>query len=849
MSRPFVPHIITDDTALVAGPYQIERSLRFDRNGSPGLTRTPSSSSNRRKWTFSCWLKPNMIISDGSSRSLFGYDNTGNNREALSFSPSHTISYQLRISANHRYGCTSDAQLKDFSRWYHIVFQFDSDNSTANDRVRIHVNGERQSVSFDTNDGAGYDSFVNSSGTTHYLGRVDNGGSSFDGYLAEVNFIDGLNVDPLNLGFFESQTGIWMPKKYTGNYGTNGFYLNFSDNSGNSATTIGKDFSGNGHNWTPSNFSITANPSSNSAKFDTDSKLDTPTNNWGTLNPIRRNEQNSSSTATRNGLLYAYIPADNQSAFPMTLPLISGKWYWEVVADGGNSNRYFGITPDYYTTDNSAYTEGVVGKTWFDNNIVLNTGGMSPTSNATGSVTENTNYASNMSYNTSSDVAQIALDMDTREVQFGKNGTFGPKFRLPANNCGYQGYVQNGTSGSTNSFKLNFGASGGTNQGFDYAPPTGFKPINSKNLLTAQASSVMRPRKHFGTILYTGNQTANHHISGLEFKPDFVWIKARSISYTHLLYDSVRGVGRQIYADTTAAEYLNLSNLYSFNQGGFSLGQSSSDDVTNDNHTFVAWCWKAGGAAVTNNDGTIATQVSVNKDAGFSIITYTGTGADEATIGHGLGRTPKFVMTKRRNNAINWVCKHECTTKVAYLDLADQFDDNGSGQGIIDNLNSLTYRLDRYNNQNNIDGVNGNGDTYVSYCWAEIPGYSKIGRYRGKGGSGTSGQAKGPFIYCGFEPAWVMIKEVGNSNNWIIQDNMRDPSNPTTSWLYADIHSSQESDNGRYIDLLSDGFKIRSPGTGTNRDDGNFMYLAFAETSIPSQFGVTPTGRARNGSA
>ena len=126
---------------------------------------------------------------------------------------------------------------------------------------------------------------------------------------------------------------------------------------------------------------------------------------------------------------------------------------------------------------------------------------------------------------------------------------------------------------------------------------------------------------------------------------------------------------------------------------------------------------------------------------------------------------------------------------------------------------------------------------------------SKIGRYRGKGGSGTSGQSRGPFIYCGFEPAWVMIKEVGNSNNWIIQDNMRDPSNPTTSWLYADIPSSQESDNGRYIDLLSDGFKIRSPGTGLNRDDGNYLYLAFAETSIPSQFGVTPTGRARNGSA
>ena len=165
MSRAFVPHIITDDTALVAGPYQIERSLRFDRNGSPGLSRTPSSSGNRRKWTFSCWFKPNMIISDGASRNLFGYDNTGNNREAIAFGPSHTITYQLRISGTHRYGCTTDAQMKDFSRWYHVVFQYDTDNSTANDRVRIYINGERQSVSFSTNTGSGYNSFVNNSGT------------------------------------------------------------------------------------------------------------------------------------------------------------------------------------------------------------------------------------------------------------------------------------------------------------------------------------------------------------------------------------------------------------------------------------------------------------------------------------------------------------------------------------------------------------------------------------------------------------------------------------------------------------------------------------------------------------
>ena len=848
MSRPFVPHIITDDTALVAGPYQIERSLRFDRNGTPGLYREGVGDGNRRKWTLSLWLKPNMPITDGSNRSLFGLNNTGNNREEIAFSSSNRISYQLRIGGNHRYGCDSDAYMRDYSRWYHVVFQYDSDNSTANDRVRIHINGERQSVSFYENDGAGYNSYINSGGTGIYLGRTANS-NSFDGYLAEVNFIDGLNVDPLELGFFESQTGIWMPKKYTGNYGNQGWYLNFSDNSGNSATTIGKDYSGNGHNWTPNNFSITANPSTNSAKFDTDSKLDTPTNNWATLNPIRRNEQNSSSTATRNGLLYAYIPNDNQGSFPFTQPLKSGKWYWEIQADGGNSTRYFGIVPDYYTTDNTAYTKGVVGFTWGDSYLVLNTDGMSPTSNATGNPTENTLYASGFGWNTSTDIANVALDMDTREVQFGKNGTYGPKIRLPADDCGYVGYVSNGTNGATNNWKLNFGASGGTNQGFDYAPPTGFKPINSKNLLTAQATSVMQPKKHFESLIYAGNDATGRAITGLQFKPDFIWIKNRSNAFSHAIYDSVRGPTKRLRADTTAAEGTDTDGITSFDSNGWTM--SGNDAINQNSANFVAWCWKAGGAAVTNNDGSIATQVSVNKEAGFSIITYTGTGADGATIGHGLGRTPGFVMTKRRdNNAINWVCKHSCTTKVAYLDLPDRFDDNGSGQGIITNLNSSTYTVTRYNNEYNIGGVNSNGDAFVSYCWAEIPGYSKIGRYRGKGGSGTSGNSKGPFIYCGFEPAWVMIKDVDNSGrSWIIQDNKRDPSNPTDRWLFADGSNDGSHSDGRYIDLLSDGFKIRSARNETNGDNNNYLYLAFAEATIPSQFGVTPTGRARNGSA
>ena len=185
----------------------------------------------------------------------------------------------------------------------------------------------------------------------------------------------------------------------------------------------------------------------------------------------------------------------------------------------------------------------------------------------------------------------------------------------------------------------------------------------------------MQPKKHFESLIYAGNG-ATRSITDLQFKPDFIWVKNRSNAFSHAIYDSVRGQTKRLRADNTAVAGTDTDGITSFNSNGWTMGDDGA--VNQNSANFVAWCWKAGGAAVTNNDGTIATQVSVNKDAGFSIITYTGTGADDVTIGHGLGRTPGFVMTKRRDNsAINWGCKHSCTTKVAYLDLPDRFDDNG----------------------------------------------------------------------------------------------------------------------------------------------------------------------------
>jgi hypothetical protein len=272
---------------------------------------------------------------------------------------------------------------------------------------------------------------------------------------------------------------------------------------------------------------------------------------------------------------------------------------------------------------------------------------------------------------------------------------------------------------------------------FKYAPPEGFKTLCLANLPRPTKAAV-RPDKYFKTLLYTGNQTARN-ITGTSFQPDFVWLKSRtgtSVAH-HGLFDSVRGANNGLYSSLNYAEAAFTQTLTSFNSDGFSLGTDADWGGSNwSGTTYVAWCWKAGGAAVSNTDGSITSQVSVNQDAGFSIVTYTGTGAN-ATVGHGLGTTPSFYVVKPRSVANNWPCWHKDLTNDGYYihlnfalkqDLATSVWNNTGPSSTVFNIGTNT-------------NVNQQDATFVAYCWSEVPGFSKIGSYTG------NGNVDGPFVH------------------------------------------------------------------------------------------------------
>ena len=392
---------------------------------------------------------------------------------------------------------------------------------------------------------------------------------------------------------------------------------------------------------------------------------------------------------------------------------------------------------------------------------------------------------------------------------------------------------------------------------FTYTPPSGHKKLivnTNNNSLDNSTPSVIDPKNHFNTLIYSGNSndSSGNVVTGLEFQPDFIWIKARSGSSSpgsqnHYLVDSVRGatgsVTKKLFSNSTAVEnsgQVDSHNGVNILHNGFKL--TSNDDGTNANNEYVAWCWKAGGAAVTNNDGTIATQVSANQQAGFSILTYTGTGAD-GTIGHGLGKVPGFVIIKNRDRAVEWIVKHHKLTsgKIIYLNIQSGEDDaTGSNNGVIGDLNNAsTLSLNRTSNSGNYNNVNYSGEKYVAYCWSEIPGYSKFGSYIG------NGSANGPFVHLGFRPAWVLYKCITQTKGYGLADSTRTPSNQINKTLFPDSTSDEYVASGssdHIQDFLSNGFKLRNTNSRYNQSGQTYVYMAFAE----QPGGVTPFQTSSN---
>jgi len=347
-------------------------------------------------------------------------------------------------------------------------------------------------------------------------------------------------------------------------------------------------------------------------------------------------------------------------------------------------------------------------------------------------------------------------------------------------------------------------------------------------------TTINKSLDYFNTKLYTGNGSTSHGITGVGFKPDWVWIKNRSNSYNNAFYDAVRGVTKFISSNNPNDEETNANELTAFGADGFTT--SNADRTNKNNDSFVSWNWKGGTTSGLSGGSITPSGYSYNATSGFGIYKYSGTGSN-ASITHGLGKIPKMVIVKRLNATEDW-CVFTYDVNVSnnnahnYLELNTtnaQAGDSGARWGVYQNFNTNTFGIGTDN------ATNANGATYVAYVFTDIKGFSKVGTYTG------TGNADGPFIYTGFKPAFVMIKATAGSEDWRMYDNKRNGFNPNNFTLYSNLNNAEATDID--LDILSNGFKIRRNSGGFNNSGTTYMYMAFAEAPLVGTNNVPANAR------
>ena len=353
-------------------------------------------------------------------------------------------------------------------------------------------------------------------------------------------------------------------------------------------------------------------------------------------------------------------------------------------------------------------------------------------------------------------------------------------------------------------------------------------------------TSIDDPSKHFQVTLYTGTGSSQSitNDGNSDMQPDLWWQKNRDLARGTYVADSSRGVTKYIYTNLTNAEGTVSTYVTSFDSDGFTLGNGDTA-VNNNAQRFVTWNWKAnGGTTSSNTDGSITSTVQVNTDAGFSIVTFTGNGSNDATIGHGLGTTPAMIITKNRDDSVSWRVWHQDLTANYSLFINSNNGETGTtshSNGYIKTVGSSTYSV--YQGNTDTNGVNGSSDDMIAYCFAEKQGYSKFGKYFG------NGSADGTFVYTGFKPAFVMQKRTDSSGSWHILDGTRNPFNETDNYLYGELSDAEYAGSNDGLDLLSNGFKLSNTYTGLNASGGTYIYMAFAENPFVTSTGTPTTAR------
>lgn len=738
--------------SLRGGSSFITNSLRFRSSASAYLSRTFVTPTNSTVFTWSGWVKRGSIT--GTFR-LFG----ASTNTSFGFNSSDQLSLTLSGAA----AVTTTAVYRDPSAWYHIIYVQNGAAQT------IYVNGSSVGTGTTANT-------VFNTAIAHQLGAA-NTANYFDGYLTEVHFIDGQALTPASFGAINSSTGVWAPRPYTGTYGTNGFYLKFADASAATAAAIGKDSSGNGNNWTPSNISVTAG-----ATYD--SMIDVPVNyndggngrgNYAVWNPVSK----TGAAVTTDGNLGNSFGSLSFDAVISSIA-IQSKSYAEFYGIAfASAVRGVGVKESIILDNNVKYFSD--GRLYFNN--VLQ--GAVPT------------YGSG-------DIIGIDCDPTTRQVrvyknniQIGSTGTItgtAPLFFCAEGS-------ENGTGSSTGG--VNFGQ-----RPFTYTPPAGFRALNTQNLPTP---SIVNGANFMAATTYTGDATARsllNTVNNVSFQPNLVWIKSRTPGATsHALFDSTRGTTKYLSSDTTAAETTLAQSLTAFNADGFSLGTDTTLVNANAN-SYIAWQWKESALA------------------GLDVVSYTGTGVDR-TVAHNLGVAPAMVIVKRSQTGGtgNWQVRHASIAAANSIQL-----NLPNAAAAATTVWASTAPSSSVFTVGSSTDVNASGISYVAYCFAEIAGFSRFGSYTG------NGLADGPFAFCNFRPKWVMYKSTTEAvANWHIFDAARDTYNYVNEQLSANA-STTATVGGPFIDILSNGFKLRTASISHNAGGVTYIFAAFAET--PSKYAL-----------
>jgi len=922
------------NTALIGasgqGGYNLESSLRFRSSASAYLSRTFASAGNRKTWTWSAWVKRGSISTGGQW--LFAAGPISTEYTLIRFgsggSANDYLEYVRVIGGAINAQKISNQVFRDTSSWYHIVVVEDAANTIA----RIYVNGSE--ISYSTNNNPTNVNGAINNTVIHEIGRyVSSTVQYFDGYMTEVNFVDGQALTPSDFGSYDTITGVWKPKEYTGTYGTNGFYLpftgeitpsvtagfggtaenvlyddtaylvsntstgsafdlveydfgesinmidyniqdlrftggtstfriytsdvggsmsnytervslsvsssyqNYTGNLGVTAryikiratnfgtngqgqinyfnvdvdSSVFSDNSGNVNNWTPNNINLITD-----VMKDVPTLTDEDTANFPILNI---NLRDFTYLGLINAGLQTVAGGSNvwqTAAATMAVPT-SGKYYWETkfeALSGSNPYAMIGILPTYYSD---------VGSNTYSGNATLANGFSYYLQN--GYIYNNGAATAYGSTATAGDVIGVAVDADNGKVWFSKNGTWqNSGDPTNGNDTNDATSVTGQTYDTTKEYyptlsnyngsqvSINFGQ-----QPFKYTPPAGYLKLNTYNL---PDSTIADGSQYFDVDTWSGDSNATTQIP-TPFSPDFVWIKNRSNTggsgaASHMLYDTIRGVQKELQSNLTDAEGTLSTGLNSFDSNGYKPGTSTRTNATG--NTYVGWSWRASDSSpVTNTDGTITSTVSANPTSGFSVVTYTGNGTSGATVGHGLSVAPEVYIIKNRDISSDWFVY---TTKIdgsldwLYLNTNAAKSDSGASAP-TSSVFSLTTT----------SGINGSGNDIVAYCFHIVEGFSKFGSFTGNGQS-----VDGPFIYTGFRPAFVLFKRTGTAS-WNLIDSARTPYNnlTTASSLNPDDSNAESTDTTNRGDLLSNGFRVASGSTSWNLSGSTYIYMAFAE--------------------